>query len=158
MDAVDLDRLLGARRPPARDEPAVGVTKLGIGPARTVSCHVVAEAKPPQHADSVGMQCDACADLLQCRCLFIDARVDSAPTQCVRGGNSTDSATDNGHPKRVSHQPRSPDAAAPSRRRPEVPGSDRGWRGRPRDCGLRWNHRVKTPGVSRIGRGHSLAR
>ena len=37
VNAVDLDGLLGARRPPARDGPAVGVTKLGIGPPRTSS-------------------------------------------------------------------------------------------------------------------------
>ena len=97
VHAVHLGSLCPARRPHRRDQSAVRMTELRIEPACAEAGHLVAKPQPAQHAHAVRVERDPRANLLELRRLLVHTDLDALLQQRVRGGDSANTAPDDGY-------------------------------------------------------------
>ena len=97
VHAVELD-LVGELGGPHRgDVGAVRAQKLRIEPARAAPDQSVTQSKLAEHADAVGLQGDAGADLGQGGRLFVDVHLHTSLKQGIGSSAAADAAADDGH-------------------------------------------------------------
>ncbi len=110
-------------RPHRSGEGAVRAAELRVDPTGAEADHTVAQAKPAQHADAVGLNRHAGAHLGERRRLLVEVHVDAALQECQGGRRTADAAADDGDTQGSRAHGRSPSGVPMYRPRPIRPFS-----------------------------------
>src|SRR5215510_16149165 len=94
VHAVKLNLVAKVGRPHRGDVAAVGAAKLRIAPACPPLRYVAPKSEQPQHANTVGLQGNAGADLGQNRRLLIDTDLDAVLAHGGGSGGAADTTAD----------------------------------------------------------------